>query len=264
MMQFDRLPLHTPLRRTCNKCSKCNKCNKCKFRNINTTIQEIQGIQGIQGITEIREILGIQEITETPEIQEIAEIQGIQEIAEIQEIQEIQGMSEILEIQAAIVIVIMTMTEIEIMVVIVTEITKDAMKEETEIVMGDAEVKIVLLFIHSLSSFFSFLFFSSSSSFLLQLNLFSLQCMLMDWLPRPSLQTLQATLEWSEWLKLFLFLINLLILVWTFHEQTDKKTKLPMIHIYTDKETGNPKGDATITYEDPAAADSAVSWFNGS
>ena len=36
-----------------------------------------------------------------------------------------------------------------------------------------------------------------------------------------------------------------------------------MIHIYTDKSSGEPKGDATITYDDPPSSDAAVQWFNG-
>ena len=34
------------------------------------------------------------------------------------------------------------------------------------------------------------------------------------------------------------------------------------IWLYRDKATGEPKGDCTVTYEDPFTAASAVSWFN--
>jgi len=43
----------------------------------------------------------------------------------------------------------------------------------------------------------------------------------------------------------------------------DKKTRKEKIWVYKDKETGKPKGECTITYDDPAAAPSAISWFNG-
>lgn len=36
-----------------------------------------------------------------------------------------------------------------------------------------------------------------------------------------------------------------------------------MIHLYMDKETGKPKGDATISYDDPSTAKTAVEWFDG-
>ncbi|CAM6045734.1 unnamed protein product [Sphagnum compactum] len=42
----------------------------------------------------------------------------------------------------------------------------------------------------------------------------------------------------------------------------DKRTNLPKIWIYRDKVANQPKGDATITYEDPHAAGAAVEWFN--
>ncbi|GAB4850665.1 TATA-binding protein-associated factor 2N, variant 3 [Ancistrocladus abbreviatus] len=42
----------------------------------------------------------------------------------------------------------------------------------------------------------------------------------------------------------------------------DKRTGRPKIWLYRDKITNEPKGDATITYEDPHAALAAVEWFN--
>ncbi|RZC74999.1 hypothetical protein C5167_050480 [Papaver somniferum] len=42
----------------------------------------------------------------------------------------------------------------------------------------------------------------------------------------------------------------------------DKRTGRPKIWFYRDKVTNEPKGDATITYEDPHAAQAAVDWFN--
>lgn len=44
--------------------------------------------------------------------------------------------------------------------------------------------------------------------------------------------------------------------------QKDKRTGRPKIWLYRDKETNEPKGDATVTYEDPHAAVAAVEWFN--
>ena len=45
--------------------------------------------------------------------------------------------------------------------------------------------------------------------------------------------------------------------------KTNKRTGQPMIHFYLDKETGKPKGDATVSYEDPPTAKAAVEWFDG-
>ncbi|KAJ4974830.1 hypothetical protein NE237_008004 [Protea cynaroides] len=42
----------------------------------------------------------------------------------------------------------------------------------------------------------------------------------------------------------------------------DKRTGRPKIWFYRDKVTNEPKGDATVTYEDPHAALAAVEWFN--
>lgn len=43
----------------------------------------------------------------------------------------------------------------------------------------------------------------------------------------------------------------------------DKKNSCPKIWIYKDKATGKVKGEATITYDDPPTATSAIDWFNG-
>ncbi|GFQ01902.1 transcription initiation factor TFIID subunit 15 [Phtheirospermum japonicum] len=42
----------------------------------------------------------------------------------------------------------------------------------------------------------------------------------------------------------------------------DKRSGRPKIWIYRDKVTNEPKGDATVTYEDPHAALAAIEWFN--
>jgi len=39
--------------------------------------------------------------------------------------------------------------------------------------------------------------------------------------------------------------------------------KSEMIWLYKDKATGLPKGDATVTYQDPETAAAAVKWLNG-
>lgn len=44
--------------------------------------------------------------------------------------------------------------------------------------------------------------------------------------------------------------------------QKDKKTGKPKIWLYRNKETGESKGEATITYDDSNAAKSAISWFD--
>ena len=37
----------------------------------------------------------------------------------------------------------------------------------------------------------------------------------------------------------------------------------PKIWLFKDRESGEPKGEATITYDDPSAAQAAIQWFNG-
>ncbi len=44
--------------------------------------------------------------------------------------------------------------------------------------------------------------------------------------------------------------------------KTDKKTNGPKIWIYKDRNTGEGKGEATVTYDDEAAATAAIEWFN--
>lgn len=36
-----------------------------------------------------------------------------------------------------------------------------------------------------------------------------------------------------------------------------------MINIFIDKETGKPKGEARVSYDDPPAAKAALEWFDG-
>lgn len=43
----------------------------------------------------------------------------------------------------------------------------------------------------------------------------------------------------------------------------DRRTNKPKIWIYRDKESGLGKGECTITYDDPAAAQGAIQWFDG-
>ncbi|XP_009944429.1 PREDICTED: RNA-binding protein EWS-like, partial [Leptosomus discolor] len=45
--------------------------------------------------------------------------------------------------------------------------------------------------------------------------------------------------------------------------KVNKRTGQPMINLYIDKETGKPKGDATVSYDDPSTAKTAVEWFDG-
>uniref|UniRef100_A0A2K5EVV2 RRM domain-containing protein n=1 Tax=Aotus nancymaae TaxID=37293 RepID=A0A2K5EVV2_AOTNA len=42
----------------------------------------------------------------------------------------------------------------------------------------------------------------------------------------------------------------------------NKRTGQSMIHIYVDKETGRPKGNATVSYEDPPTVKAAMEWFD--
>lgn len=43
----------------------------------------------------------------------------------------------------------------------------------------------------------------------------------------------------------------------------DKRTGKRKIWIYKDKITGRGKGEATVTYDDPPTASSAINWFGG-
>lgn len=45
--------------------------------------------------------------------------------------------------------------------------------------------------------------------------------------------------------------------------QVNKKTGLPMINLYTDRETGKLKGEATVSFDDPPSAKAAIDWFDG-
>ncbi|XP_069471026.1 TATA-binding protein-associated factor 2N-like isoform X2 [Ambystoma mexicanum] len=45
--------------------------------------------------------------------------------------------------------------------------------------------------------------------------------------------------------------------------KTNKKTGLPMINLYSDKETGKSKGEATVSFDDPPSAKAAIDWFDG-
>lgn len=45
--------------------------------------------------------------------------------------------------------------------------------------------------------------------------------------------------------------------------KTDKRTKEAKITIYRDHETNEPKGDASVMYDDAEAAKAAIKWFNG-
>lgn len=43
----------------------------------------------------------------------------------------------------------------------------------------------------------------------------------------------------------------------------DKRTQKQKIWLYKDKTTGESKGEATVTYDDADAAQSAINWFDG-
>ncbi|XP_039987109.1 TATA-binding protein-associated factor 2N isoform X4 [Xiphias gladius] len=45
--------------------------------------------------------------------------------------------------------------------------------------------------------------------------------------------------------------------------KVNKKTGQPMINIYSDKATGRPKGEATVSFDDPPSAKAAIEWFDG-
>ncbi|XP_056905408.1 TATA-binding protein-associated factor 2N isoform X1 [Takifugu flavidus] len=45
--------------------------------------------------------------------------------------------------------------------------------------------------------------------------------------------------------------------------KVNKKTGLPMINLYSDKATGQPKGEATVSFDDPPSAKAAIDWFDG-
>ena len=45
--------------------------------------------------------------------------------------------------------------------------------------------------------------------------------------------------------------------------KNDRRTGKPNIWIYKNRDTGEQKGEATVTYDDPAAAESAITWFDG-
>ncbi|KAF0033194.1 hypothetical protein F2P81_015484 [Scophthalmus maximus] len=45
--------------------------------------------------------------------------------------------------------------------------------------------------------------------------------------------------------------------------KVNKKTGLPMINLYTDRESGKLKGEATVSFDDPPSAKAAIDWFDG-
>lgn len=57
--------------------------------------------------------------------------------------------------------------------------------------------------------------------------------------------------------------VFLLCQIYDLSFQTNKKTGKPMINLYTDKDTGKPKGEATVSFDDPPSAKAAIDWFDG-
>ena len=49
----------------------------------------------------------------------------------------------------------------------------------------------------------------------------------------------------------------------SFFVQNDKRTNKPKVWVYKDKATHEPKGEATVTYDDPPTAEAAIKWFDG-
>ena len=47
------------------------------------------------------------------------------------------------------------------------------------------------------------------------------------------------------------------------HLQNDRRNNRQMVNMYKNKMTGEFKGEAMITYDDPQAAKAAIEWFNG-
>ncbi|XP_077467681.1 TATA-binding protein-associated factor 2N isoform X1 [Stigmatopora argus] len=45
--------------------------------------------------------------------------------------------------------------------------------------------------------------------------------------------------------------------------KVNKKTGQLMINLYSDKATGRPKGEATVSFDDPPSAKAAIDWFDG-
>ncbi|KAK1798347.1 hypothetical protein P4O66_007810, partial [Electrophorus voltai] len=45
--------------------------------------------------------------------------------------------------------------------------------------------------------------------------------------------------------------------------KVNKKTGMPMINLYTDRDTGKLKGEATVSFDDPPSAKAAIDWFDG-